>query len=125
MFARIVSLTVGCVSTALGLFWGYPLIKVFFSRQQGRPLLQSKECHLARGTFQVVFHLRLQVFAARSKDRLNPVSHDDDTGSPGALSAAGLALVTSASLTRRRVMHASRLTMFERPPKARTSCSAN
>jgi nitrile hydratase accessory protein len=26
-FARAVSLTIGCVSTALGLFWGYPLIE--------------------------------------------------------------------------------------------------
>jgi hypothetical protein len=27
MFARTVSLVVGGVSTALGLFWGYPLIE--------------------------------------------------------------------------------------------------
>ena len=36
-----------------------------------------------------------------------------------------LALAGSVSLTRRRVMHASRLTMLLRPPNARTSCSAN
>jgi nitrile hydratase accessory protein len=30
LFARTVSLAVGCVSTALGLFWGYPLIEGLF-----------------------------------------------------------------------------------------------
>ena len=30
VFARTVSLAVGCVSTALGLFWGYPLIEGLF-----------------------------------------------------------------------------------------------
>ena len=30
LFARTVSLAVGCVSTALGLFWGYPLIAGLF-----------------------------------------------------------------------------------------------
>ena len=30
LFARTISLAVGCVSTALGLFWGYPLIKSLF-----------------------------------------------------------------------------------------------
>jgi hypothetical protein len=29
-FARTVSLAVGCVSTALGLLWGYPLIESLF-----------------------------------------------------------------------------------------------
>ena len=43
----------------------------------------------------------------------------------GAFSLPALALLTSASWTRRRVMHASRLTMFDRPPKARINCKAN
>ena len=30
LFARSLSLVVGCVSTALGLVWGYPLIEGFF-----------------------------------------------------------------------------------------------
>jgi nitrile hydratase accessory protein len=30
LFARTISLSVGCVSTALGLFWGYPLIEGLF-----------------------------------------------------------------------------------------------
>jgi len=30
VFARTVSLAIGCVSTALGLFWGYPLIAGLF-----------------------------------------------------------------------------------------------
>ena len=30
LFARTVSLAVGCVSTALGLYWGYPFIEAFF-----------------------------------------------------------------------------------------------
>jgi nitrile hydratase accessory protein len=30
VFVRTISVAVGCVSTALGLFWGYPLIKVLF-----------------------------------------------------------------------------------------------
>ena len=34
LFARTVSLAVGCVSTALGLFWGYPLIRDFFQLAQ-------------------------------------------------------------------------------------------
>jgi high-affinity nickel-transport protein len=29
-FARTISLTVGSVSTALGLFWGYPLVEGWF-----------------------------------------------------------------------------------------------
>ena len=29
-FARAVSMAIGCVSTALGLFWGYPLIEGLF-----------------------------------------------------------------------------------------------
>jgi hypothetical protein len=41
---------------------------------------------------------------------------------PSALRRSGRVFVTSASLTRRRVMHASRLTRFERPPTARLVC---
>src|SRR6185503_1578056 len=43
---------------------------------------------------------------------------------PSAFSLSGLALVTSCSFVRSRVIHASRLSMLLRPPKARTSCRA-
>ena len=41
MFARTISLAVGSVSTALGLFWGYPLIEALVLGAQPKPATRS------------------------------------------------------------------------------------
>ncbi len=56
MFARTVSLVVGCVSTALGLVWGYPIIEDFSQPpSKGRPPVGK---YFSRGTAQHNFQPR-------------------------------------------------------------------
>ena len=67
---------------------------------------------LGAGGLEVLLHLGFQVLARVPKIACMPSPTTTTPAAPSALSLSGLALVTSASFTRRRVMQASRLTMF-------------
>ena len=62
---------------------------------------------------EIALHLGLEVFTACTKDRLDPVPDNDYAGGAEGLKFVSADPGASAAWTRKRVIHASRLTMFD------------